>query len=75
MECPLGALPNAHTLMVVLTTETGKHMETFHYMSHGHARQTSHLIWNLSDGYSISGGPVNVPEKDGVGFKYIYTGP
>ena len=26
----------------------------------------------LGGGYTISGGPVNVPDKDGVGFKYIY---
>jgi hypothetical protein len=29
----------------------------------------------LGGGYTISGCPVNVPDKDGVGFKYIYTGP
>ena len=61
--------------MIFATKETGKDMECFHYKNHGHARQTSHLICNLGGGYSLSGGPVNVPEKDGVGFKYIYTGP
>jgi hypothetical protein len=27
----------------------------------------------MEDEYTISGGPVNIPDEDGVAFKYIYA--
>ena len=47
-------------------------METLHYDGSKSSRLTGHLILNLDDGYTMSGGPINYSDKDGVGFKYIY---
>jgi hypothetical protein len=60
-------------------------MEAIHYLEptknrHPHkeitgCRQTCHLIENFGHDkkYTISGGPVNIVDEDGVAFKYIFT--
>ena len=72
VECPLGAIPNSHTLRQIKAHPSQKDMETLHYDGSKNSRQTGHLILNLDDGYTMSGGPINYSDKDGVGFKYIY---
>ncbi len=71
VECPLGALANAHTLKYVIGNQSRQNMETFHYDGKDNSRQTCLLSLDLGS-YKISGAPVNLHEKDGVGFKYVY---
>ena len=49
-------------------------MEAIHYLENTTSRQTCHLIEKFDHGkYTISGGPVNIADEDGVAFKYIFT--
>jgi hypothetical protein len=60
VECPLGALPNAHTMTSCGAEYSRKGMEEIHYMAHN--RQTCHLNIKFENGYNISGSPVNFPD-------------
>lgn len=75
VECPLGAIPNAHTLSVANEGFNRKQQETHHYLESETSRQTCQLTYyfNNGTGYNITGAPVNIPDQDGVCFKYIYA--
>ncbi len=73
VECPLGALPNAHTLYVGGIPYDRKQMEESHYMDGHSSRKTCQMFKFFSSGYKITGAPVNIPDEDGVCFKYIFA--
>jgi hypothetical protein len=62
VECPLGTIPNAHT-MASRNAEYSRHdMETIHYMNGQSNRQTCHLNIKCENGYNLSGAPMNFPD-------------